>query len=124
MHIDLPDRHPFHSLAVAAVTSLSALVRAQGRTEMTINDTGVQAENLTSSQDGIGVLRQHGERHDLPGRAGRGTSRTLDSGVDRRPDQRARRARGRQDQHVVGLPEQHWRPRRRARGRTDRASLI
>jgi streptogramin lyase len=39
-------------LAVAAVASLSVLVRAQGRTEVTINDTGTQAENLTSSQDG------------------------------------------------------------------------
>jgi streptogramin lyase len=39
-------------LVVAAVASLSALVRTQGRTEVTINDTGVQAENLTSSQDG------------------------------------------------------------------------
>src|SRR5215204_890345 len=37
---------------VAAVTSLSALVRAQDRKEVTINDTGTQAENLTSSQDG------------------------------------------------------------------------
>jgi streptogramin lyase len=39
-------------LAVVACASLSALVRAQGRTEVTINDTGTQAENLTSSQDG------------------------------------------------------------------------
>ena len=39
-------------LAVLAFTSLSALASAQGRTEVTINDTGVQAENLTSSQDG------------------------------------------------------------------------
>ncbi len=39
-------------LAVATFASLSALVRAQGRTEVTINDTGVQAENLTSSQYG------------------------------------------------------------------------
>jgi hypothetical protein len=39
-------------LAVVTVASLSPLVRAQGRTEVTINDTGVQAENLTSSQDG------------------------------------------------------------------------
>src|SRR5688572_23014197 len=39
-------------LTVGALASLSALVRAQGRTEVTINDTGVQAENLTSSQDG------------------------------------------------------------------------
>ena len=39
-------------LTFAAVASLSALVRTQGRTEITINDTGVQAENLTSSQDG------------------------------------------------------------------------
>ena len=37
---------------MAAVASLSAIVRTQGRTEVTINDTGVQAENLTSSQDG------------------------------------------------------------------------
>jgi streptogramin lyase len=37
-------------VAVVAVTS--PLVRAQTRAEITINDTGVQAENLTSSQDG------------------------------------------------------------------------
>jgi len=35
-----------------AVTSVSALLHAQTRTEVTINDTGTQAENLTSSQDG------------------------------------------------------------------------
>jgi streptogramin lyase len=39
-------------LAAATFASFLALVRAQGRTEVTINDTGVQAENLTSSQDG------------------------------------------------------------------------
>jgi len=39
-------------LAAAAVASLSSLVVAQGRTEVTVNDTGIQAENLTSSQDG------------------------------------------------------------------------
>jgi streptogramin lyase len=39
-------------LAVVACASLSPLVRAQGRTEVTVNDTGIQAENLTSSQDG------------------------------------------------------------------------
>jgi hypothetical protein len=39
-------------IVATAVTSFSALVRAQGRTEVTINDTGTQAENLTSSQDG------------------------------------------------------------------------
>src|SRR6187551_2930508 len=38
--------------ATVAVASLGPLVRAQSRTEVTINDTGVQAENLTSSQDG------------------------------------------------------------------------
>jgi streptogramin lyase len=38
--------------AVVAFAALSPLVRAQGRTEVTVNDTGVQAENLTSSQDG------------------------------------------------------------------------
>ncbi len=31
-------------LTVVTLTSLSALVRAQDRTEMTINDTGVEAE--------------------------------------------------------------------------------
>ena len=36
-------------LTVAAVASLPALARAQGRTEVTINDTGVQAENLRSA---------------------------------------------------------------------------
>jgi len=39
-------------LAFITVASLSPLVRAQGRTEVTVNDTGIQAENLTSSQDG------------------------------------------------------------------------
>ncbi len=38
---------------VVTFSSLAPLVRAQGRTEVTINDTGVQAENLTSSQDGL-----------------------------------------------------------------------
>jgi streptogramin lyase len=49
----MPLTHRHRSiLAVVAFTSLSVLVNAQGRTEVTINDTGVQAENLTSSQDG------------------------------------------------------------------------
>lgn len=39
-------------VAAVALASLPLLVRAQGRTEITIDDTGVQAENLTSSQDG------------------------------------------------------------------------
>jgi len=39
-------------LAAATVTSLSALVRAQSRAEVTTSETGVQAENITSSQDG------------------------------------------------------------------------
>jgi sugar lactone lactonase YvrE len=39
-------------VAAATVASLTPLVRAQDRAEVTINDTGVQAENLTSSQDG------------------------------------------------------------------------
>lgn len=44
--------HLVRVLAVVIVTSAPVLVRAQARTEITINDTGVQAENLTSSQDG------------------------------------------------------------------------
>jgi streptogramin lyase len=39
-------------LAVVTFAALSPFVRAQGRTELTVNDTGIQAENLTSSQDG------------------------------------------------------------------------
>src|SRR6185436_14298198 len=39
-------------LALITVAALSPLVRAQGRTEVTVNDTGIQAENLTSTQDG------------------------------------------------------------------------
>lgn len=35
-----------------ALAVMSPRVDAQGRTEVTINDTGTQAENLTSSQDG------------------------------------------------------------------------
>jgi sugar lactone lactonase YvrE len=38
--------------ACATLLSLSLPARAQGRTEITVNDTGIQAENLTSSQDG------------------------------------------------------------------------
>ena len=39
-------------IAVVVFAALSPLVRAQGRTEVTVNDTAIQAENLTSSQDG------------------------------------------------------------------------
>lgn len=39
-------------LTLVILTSLQTIVRGQNRTEVTINDTGVQAENLTSSQDG------------------------------------------------------------------------
>lgn len=46
----MASRLPF--LAVVTLTSLSLVAGAQSRTEITINDTGVQAENLTSSQDG------------------------------------------------------------------------
>lgn len=39
-------------LAFTAVVAAGGAAVAQDRTEVTINDTGVQAENLTSSQDG------------------------------------------------------------------------
>ena len=39
-------------LTVVTVAAVSSIVGAQGRTEVTVNDTGIQAENLTSSQDG------------------------------------------------------------------------
>jgi streptogramin lyase len=42
----------FALVALAVLTSFVPHLRAQGRAEVTINDTGVQAENLTSSQDG------------------------------------------------------------------------
>jgi len=40
------------AVVVLGLTVMSHLAGAQGRTEVTINDTGTQAENLTSSQDG------------------------------------------------------------------------
>lgn len=43
---------PRFLLAAMTFVSLSPVVRAQGRTEITINDSGVMPENLTSSQDG------------------------------------------------------------------------
>ena len=43
-------RHILFALVVFAASA--PLVRAQSRTEVTVNDTGIQAENLTSSQDG------------------------------------------------------------------------
>jgi hypothetical protein len=39
-------------IAGVVFAALSPIVRAQTRTEITVNDTGIQAENLTSSQDG------------------------------------------------------------------------
>lgn len=39
-------------VALVTGTSLASVAEAQGRTEVTINDTGVAPENLTSSQDG------------------------------------------------------------------------
>jgi sugar lactone lactonase YvrE len=39
-------------VAVAAFTTFAPVLRAQSRTEVTIADTAVQAENLTSSRDG------------------------------------------------------------------------
>src|SRR6478736_474254 len=39
-------------IVVAAVAAAATLVRAQAPTEVTINDTGVMPENLTSSEDG------------------------------------------------------------------------
>jgi hypothetical protein len=58
--------------AVVTFASLSALVRAQERTEITINDTGVQREPDVES-GWFGVLRQHRERYDLPCRPRRVT---------------------------------------------------
>ena len=40
------------AFAAATLVSLSTALRAQGRTEVTINDTGVQPENVTSGADG------------------------------------------------------------------------
>jgi streptogramin lyase len=39
-------------ITALAFTTFAPIVRAQSRTQVTINDTGVAAENLTSSQDG------------------------------------------------------------------------
>jgi sugar lactone lactonase YvrE len=45
-------RHSYLSRVLAAVIALAPQAAAQARTEITINDTGVQPENLTSSADG------------------------------------------------------------------------
>lgn len=47
-------RQPVRSLTIAAAafTAFAPDAHAQGRTQVTINDTGVEAENLTSSRDG------------------------------------------------------------------------
>jgi sugar lactone lactonase YvrE len=45
-------RIDFVLFALVAIMSAARTTRAQERTEITINDTGVQAENLTSSRDG------------------------------------------------------------------------
>jgi streptogramin lyase len=46
-------RRTLHGLVVfVALASFARVVRAQDRTQVTINDTGVAPENLTSSQDG------------------------------------------------------------------------
>jgi len=45
-------RIAYRFLLASAVLSFSVLVEGQGRAEVTINDAGVQAENLTSGQDG------------------------------------------------------------------------
>ncbi len=47
-----PIRRSAAVVLVLVLAGLSHLVGAQGRTEVTITDTGPQAENLTSSQDG------------------------------------------------------------------------
>jgi streptogramin lyase len=48
-------------LAVMSFIALAPLVQAQGRTEVTINDTGVNPENLTSSQDGTVYFGSRGK---------------------------------------------------------------
>ena len=40
------------TVVMATLTTLTSVVRGQNRTEVTINDTSVAPENLTSSQDG------------------------------------------------------------------------
>ena len=62
-----------------------------------------------------GLLRQHDEGDDLSRRAGRRAGRAVDSRLGHRSDSRARRARRRQGQHAVGLPERHRGPGRSAR---------
>jgi streptogramin lyase len=47
--------------AVLAFTALAPLARAQGRTEVTVNDTGVSPESLTSSQDGTVFFGSRGK---------------------------------------------------------------
>jgi hypothetical protein len=51
----MPDIHEsarLYVLAFVTLASFAPMVEAQPRTEITINDTGVQSENLTSTKDG------------------------------------------------------------------------
>ena len=48
----MPQHHRLAIVTALAFSSLSIVAGAQERTEVTISDNGVQAENLTSSQDG------------------------------------------------------------------------
>ena len=113
-----------HSSPASSSPRCRSAGAAQGRTEVTINDTGVQAENLTSSQDGtvyFGSMAKGTIYRAAPGAAQ--AEPWIQASADR-THQRARRAGGRRDQHVVGVPEQHRRPWRRAGRRSDRAALL
>src|SRR5436853_7535901 len=90
--------------AVVGLTCLGSVGAAQSRTEVTIADTGVTPENLTSGRDGtvyFGSMAKGTIYRAAPG-AARGA---VDSRVSHWPNERARRLGGRQDEHAVGLPE-------------------
>ena len=75
-----PDRQPFTPRCCRCRIALGARASAgpHRSDDQRHRDSGRES-HVESGRHG--VLRQHGERHDLPRRAGRVASRTLDSGI-------------------------------------------
>ena len=80
---------------VLVAASLSVPVRGQGRSEVTINDTGVQAENITSSEDGSIYFGSTAKGTIYRAAPGAAQAEPWIQASAARVDQRARRARAR-----------------------------
>ena len=117
------------ALTCAALLLVSAHASAQqgktentqagSRTEITINDTRVSPENLTSSQDGTVFFGSTAKGTIYRAAPRQGASRGVDSGGRSRAHQCARRALRREVEHAVGVrqcPVRAWSGPGRAAG--------